>query len=310
MARAFRILAAGALYHVVARGNAQMAIYCDDIDRRRFLTILEAIVERYRIECHAYCLMSNHYHVVVRTLDPNLSSAFHYLNSVYAQWWNKRHERVGHVLQGRFKAQVIQREGYFLEACRYVVLNPVRAGLVKQVEDWAWSSYAASAGLEPCPPLLTTSLLLGRPSAPAWRAYRAFIAAGVPESDKAAALRCDVPLVGTEAFAAAHREVIERAHPTEVLRRDRAIGRPTLEELFAEVHDKPTRNLRIREARDRFHYRVSEIARHISLHYASVSRIASAGHSARGGRRSDPTVGKAPTPGISPQLEVRKASTP
>jgi putative transposase len=135
VSRPLRILDAGALYHVVARGNAKMAIYHDDVDRRRFLTILETVVEQHQIECHAYCLMSNHYHLVIRTLEPNLSPAIQYLNGVYAQWWNKRHKRVGHVLQGRFKAQLMQREGYFLEACRYVVLNPVRAGLVKKVED-------------------------------------------------------------------------------------------------------------------------------------------------------------------------------
>ena len=128
-----------------------MAIFCDDIDRRRFLTILETVAEQYRIECHAYCLMSNHYHLVIRTLEPNLSAAIQYLNGVYAQWWNKRHASGGARLAGRFKAQLIQRDGYFLEACRYVVLNAVRAGLVENVEDWTWSSYAATAGLAPCP---------------------------------------------------------------------------------------------------------------------------------------------------------------
>jgi putative transposase len=254
-----------------------MAIYHDNVDRRRFMGILETVVERHQIECHAYCLMSNHYHLVIGTLEPNLSTAIQYLNGVYAQWWNKQHKRVGHVLEGRFKAQFIQREGYFLEACRYVVLNPLRAGLVKKVEDWPWSSYAATAGLAPEPKMLTTGLILGTPSAREWRAYRAFIAAGVPDPEMTAAMRSDVPLVGSEAFAAAHRDVIEQAHPTEVLRRHRTIGRPTLDQLFAEVRDKPTRNLRIREARDRFHYRVSEIAKYVSLHYASVSRIATLG---------------------------------
>jgi putative transposase len=251
-----------------------MAIYCDDVDRRQFLSILETVVERYRLECHAYCEMSNHYHAVIRTLEPNLSIAMQYLNGVYAQWWNRRHGRVGHVLQGPFKAQLIQRDGYFLEACRYVVLNPVRAGLVHNVEDWPWSSYAATAGLAPVPKLLTTSLLLGTPSPAACREYRAFIAAAISESDVARALRSEVPIVSSEAFAVAQRDVIEQAHPIEVVRRDRAIGRPPLEALFADVGDKPTRNLRIREARDRFLYRVSEIAKHLSLHYGTVSRIA------------------------------------
>src|SRR5262245_34754461 len=151
MSRPLRILAAGALYHVVARGNDRMAIYHDDVDRWRFLANLETVADQYRVECHAYCLMSNHYHLVLRTLEANLSSAIQYLNGVYAQWWNRRHGRVGHVLQGRFKAQLVQREGYFLEACRYVVLNPVRAGLVNDVEDWPWSSYHYTAGFAPRP---------------------------------------------------------------------------------------------------------------------------------------------------------------
>jgi REP element-mobilizing transposase RayT len=283
MSRPLRILAAGALYHVVARGNAKMAIFLDDVDRDRLLMILATMVERYRVECHAYCLMSNHYHLVVRTFEGNLSSAMQYLNGVYAQWWNKRHTRVGHVLQGRFKAQLIQRDGYFLEACRYVVLNPVRAGVVGHVGEWSWSSYRSTAGLARRPPWLTTDLILGRRPAAECRAYRAFIAAGVVENDVTRAMRSDVLVVGSDAFAAAHRDAIGRAHPTEVLRRDRTMGRPTLTELFADVHDRPTRDARIREARDRFHYRVSEIARHVALHYASVSRIATAGRAGRSG---------------------------
>ena len=254
-----------------------MAIYHDDVDRRRFLATLETVVERYRMECHAYCLMPNHYHLVLRTLEPNLSAGIQYLNSVYAQWWNKRHTRVGHVLQGRFKAQLVQRDGYFLEVCRYVVLNPVRAGLVARVEDWRWSSYSATAGLRSQPPWLTTALILGtRPARPWHRMYRVFIAAGVSESEVARTIRTDIAVIGGTKFAAAYREAAERAHPTEVSRRNRAIGRPTLAQLFADVPDQATRNSRIREARERFHYRVSEIARHVSLHYASVSRIAAA----------------------------------
>jgi len=261
-----------------------MAIYCDDVDRRDFLSILEVALRQRRLECHAYCLMSNHYHLVLRTLEPNLSSAMQYVNSVFSQRWNRRRDRVGHVLQGRFKAQLIEMQDYFLEACRYVVLNPVRAGLVRNAEDFAWSSYAATAGLVPCPSLLTRSLLLGTASTAACRDYRAFIAAGVEESEASEAFRSDAPLVGSKAFAAAHWEIIAQAHSTEALRRHRTIGRPTLEEVFAEVRDRPARNLRIRDARHRFHYRVSEIARHLSLHYGTVSRIAVA---AQPGRSND-----------------------
>jgi putative transposase len=260
----------------MSRGNGKMAIYCDDIDRCRFLAVLERMVEQYSVECHAYCLMSNHYHLVLRTLEANLSRAIQYLNGVYAQWWNRRHTRVGHVLQGRFKAQLIERDGYFLEVCRYVVLNPVRAGLVSNVLDWPWTSYAATAGVGPRPVLLTTDLLLGsRAGGAACQAYRAFIAAGGLESAVTAAIRSDIPVVGTEAFVARYRPEIELAHATEVPRRQRQPGRPTLEALFAGVNDKKLRNVRIREARARFQYTLTEIASHIDLHYCTVSRIAS-----------------------------------
>ncbi len=291
MARPLRLLAAGALYHVTARGNDKMAIYRDDGDRRRFLTTLDTIVERYQVECHAYCLMSNHYHLVVRTLEPNLSSALQYLNGVYAQWWNRQHARVGHMFQGRPKAQLIQREGYFLEACRYVVLNPVRAGLVSNVEDWEWSSYAATAGLTLRPGLLTTGLILGTPCAETRRDYRAFIAAGVPDNEVTRLIRSDIPVIGSEAFAAAHRRLIEEADPTEVVRRDRTIGRPSLETLFTDVRDKSARDLCIREARGRFGYRISEIATHLSLHYASVSRIATVKEASLAGMQPDQSPG-------------------
>jgi REP-associated tyrosine transposase len=291
MSRRLRILAPNALYHVVARGNAKMPIYDDDGDRHQFLTILATVVEQYHVDCHAYCLMSNHYHLVIRTLEPNLSSAMRYLNSVYAQWRNRRHARVGHVFQGRFKAQLIQREGYFLEACRYVVLNPVRAGLITNVENWEWSSYAATGGLIPPPRFLTTRLILGMPSPMMCKAYRAFIAAGVSDSAVIPTMRSQVPLIGSDEFASAYRDTIEQAHRTEVVRRDRTIGRPSLDRLFADVHDKATRNVRIREARERFGYRVSEIAKRVSLHYASVSRIATAGGPVSGVRSSDRTVG-------------------
>ena len=121
----------GLTYHVTARGTGRMTIYRDDRDRRTFLHLLAAIVAPYRLHCLAYCLMDNHYHLVATTLDANLSRAIKHLNGTYAQWWNHRHGRPGHVFQGRFGAQVIEDDLYLLAACRYVVRNPVRAGVVR-----------------------------------------------------------------------------------------------------------------------------------------------------------------------------------
>jgi REP element-mobilizing transposase RayT len=259
----------------MSRGNARMAIYRDDFDRRRFLAMLTKVVVSYRLECHAFCLMSNHYHLLLTTLEPNLSAAVRQLNGVYAQWWNRRQGRVGHVFQGRFKAQIVQCDGHFLAACRYIVLNPVRAQLVRRAEEWRWSSYAATAGLGPRWPFLTTHLVLnGRPTQAAQLAYRSFVAEGTIDCPVGAAIRNDQRIVGDEDFVRSQKDAIEAAHSTEVAGRERSQGRINLTEIFADVGDRETRNLRIIEARTRYRYRLAEIATHVGLHYASVSRIA------------------------------------
>jgi REP element-mobilizing transposase RayT len=275
VARPLRILASNALYHVMARGNARMTIFCDDRERLRFLALLACIVERFCVRCHAYCLMPNHYHLVIQTRDPNLSRAIQYLNGVYAQWWNRRHARVGHVMQGRFKAQLVQEEGYFLRVCRYVVLNPVRAGLVAHPSEWAWSSYAATEGSVPRLAFLHVDAVLGGADTVASRmAYRRFVLADDDDGVIRAAVRDETLTIGDEAFAARFRSEIDEADVTEVPRRIRRTGRLTLDELFKEIPDRQVRNQRIAEARERYCYTLREIAAHLDLHYASVSRIA------------------------------------
>ena len=131
-----------------------MVIYLDDGDYRQFVHLLGEIVEDCAIRCWNYCLMPNHYHATVEPTRPNLSQAIRRLNGAYAQWWNKRHDRVGHVFQGRFKDQVVDRQSYLLALSRYVVTNPVRARLVARPEDWTWSSYRATVGHSPSPAFL------------------------------------------------------------------------------------------------------------------------------------------------------------
>src|SRR5262249_31646857 len=130
------------------------AIFCDAVDRRCFLRMFADVCASHRLECYAYCLMSNHYHIVLKTLEANLSHAFQVLNSGYAIWWNKRRKRVGHLLQGRFDSPVVQDGAYLLNVCRYVARNPVVAGLVREPDAWRWSSYRATVGLAPAPAFL------------------------------------------------------------------------------------------------------------------------------------------------------------
>lgn len=137
---------AGGLYHVTARGDRREAIYRDDEDRAAWLALLGAVCRRFNWRCHAYCQMTNQYHVVVETPKGNLSKGTCQLNGVYTQDTNRRHGLVGHLFQGRFKAILVERDAYLMELGRYVVLNPVRAGMVRQAQDWAWSSYRAMVG--------------------------------------------------------------------------------------------------------------------------------------------------------------------
>lgn len=146
MSRPIRIEFPEALYHVTARGDRREDIFEADQDRHVFLLTLAEVVTRFNWLCYAWCLMDNHYHLLIQTPDGNLSKGMRQLNGVYTQAGNRRHRRVGHLFQGRFKAILVDSDAYLLELSRYVVLNPVRAGMVKNIADWPWNSYRASVG--------------------------------------------------------------------------------------------------------------------------------------------------------------------
>lgn len=159
MARPLRIEFPDALYHVTSRGDRREAIFLDDSDRAQFLTLLGEACERFDAAVQAYCLMGNHYHLVLNTRAAKLSQLMRHLNGVYTQRFNRRHGKVGHVFQGRFKAILVDRDAYLLAVCRYVDLNPVRAGLVAAPADWVWSSCRALTGRAEAPPWLDARLL-------------------------------------------------------------------------------------------------------------------------------------------------------
>ncbi|WP_457443529.1 transposase [Roseateles sp. P5_E4] len=146
MSRPLRIEFPGALYHVTARGDRREDIFADDTDRARLMAVVAQGLGRFDAQLLSYCLMSNHYHFVVHTQVANLSLLMRHINGVYSQAFNRRHGKVGHLFQGRFKAILVDREAYLLEVCRYVELNPVRAGMVAGPADWPWSSYRAHVG--------------------------------------------------------------------------------------------------------------------------------------------------------------------
>jgi REP element-mobilizing transposase RayT len=162
MARAWRIEYAGALYHVLARGNEGRAIFVDDRDRARFLDLLAEATERFDIAVFAYVLMGNHYHLLLRTRLPNLSKAMQWLGVSYTSRFNRRHRRAGHLFQGRFRSILVQNEGYMLRLSCYIHRNPVRAGLVARLADYRWSSYRAYAYGKPPGPWLETGTILSQ----------------------------------------------------------------------------------------------------------------------------------------------------
>ena len=182
MARPLRIEFPDAFYHITARGNERKDIYRDDRDRERFLGYLETSVSRYKAVVHVYCLMSNHYHLLLSTPAGNLSQIMRHINGGYTTYFNKRHNRAGHLFQGRYKAILVEADPYAGELSRYIHLNPVRAGITVQPEKYLWSSYAAYIGKAAQPRWFTTDWLLryfGKKTADARKAYRFFVQAAV-----------------------------------------------------------------------------------------------------------------------------------
>ena len=161
MSRPLRIEFPGAIYHVTSRGDRREPIFDDEQDRELLLCVLAQALDRFDAQALAYCLMGNHYHFVLHTRAANLSRLMRHVNGVYTQAYNRRHGKVGHLLQGRFKAVLVDRDEYLLEVCRYVELNPVRAALVGEPGDWVWSSYRAHVGQAPTPAWLDTNGLHG-----------------------------------------------------------------------------------------------------------------------------------------------------
>ncbi|MEJ6122036.1 transposase [Vibrio sp. 2-Bac 85] len=156
MSRPLRLEFAGALYHVTSRGNGRNIIYLQDDDFELFLAILADVCDRYNWVVHAYCLMTNHYHLLVETLDANLSKGMRHLNGVFTQSMNRRHGRVGHLFQGRYKAILVDKDVYLL----YIVLNPIRAKMVNSPDEWLWSSWHCMLGNVDSPEWLSTDALL------------------------------------------------------------------------------------------------------------------------------------------------------
>jgi REP element-mobilizing transposase RayT len=241
-------------------------------DRAAWLDLFGLVCERFNWVCHAYCLMTNHYHLLVETIEGNLSKGMRQLNGVYTQYVNRTHRRVGHVFQGRFKAIVVEKDAYLLELARYVVLNPVRAGMVAQPEDWPWSSYCAMVGTEAAPTWLAVEGLLrgfGRTRGTARRNYIDFVRAGEGLPSVWHKLTGQIYL-GGEAFVQRMSALAEdRLEDLEVPRAQR---RPLARPLSHYVSAYADRREGMAQAYATGDFTLAEVAQAFGVHYATVSR--------------------------------------
>ncbi|MDO8806561.1 MAG: transposase [Elusimicrobiota bacterium] len=272
MARPLRIEYPGAVYHITSRGNRRGGIFLDDKDRKVFLAVFEETIRRFNASCHAYCLMSNHYHLVIETAESNLSRVMRHLNGVYTQIFNRKHRKCGHLLQGRYTAIVIEKSSYLLEASRYVVLNPVRAGIVDAPGDWEWSSYNAMAGLAEKPEFLTTRWLLeqfGEDMPGARVRYVEFV-----EDGRGSKLWNDLThgvVLGSEDFAGRCRLLAHgEGDLSEIPKEQRYADRPGLSAI---LNGPGLNSGKWMIAVDRFGYTQKEVASLMGMHYSYISRV-------------------------------------
>jgi putative transposase len=280
MVRPLRLEYPGAVYHVMSRGDARKSITRSQKDLRLFLDVLTEACEKYNIIIHGYCLMTNHYHLLIETPDGNLSIAMRHINGVYTQRSNARNKTVGHIFQGRYKAILVDRDEYLLCLCRYIELNPVRAGLVEAPEAWAWSSFRQIAELgTACEKFLTTDWMLSQFATTkklARERYIEYVKAEDASDDKPFENVISGCILGSEEFARQFDEPIwESDEIEEIARTHRHINRPPLSALFLDKKDLGLndRNRLIYEAVFDYGYGQKEIADYLGIYYTSVSRI-------------------------------------
>ena len=276
MTRPLRIELAGGLYHVTSRGDRSEDIFLDDADRLAWLELFAQTCMRFNWVCHAWCLMGNHYHIVIETIEGNLAQGMRHLNGVYTQTFNRTHKRVGHVFQGRYKSIIVEKDSYLLELARYVVLNPLRANMVKKVADWPWSSYAAMLGTQPAPEWLQTDWILGQFSPQRGRAinlYIDFVRAGVGLPSVWEQLSGQV-FLGSDKFLKRMQAKADKAAIGEIPRAQR---RPVAKPLdYYQTKHRDTKAA-MAAAYATGDYTLQTIADYFGVHYATVSRAVKKG---------------------------------
>jgi putative transposase len=288
MSRPLRIEFPGGLYHITSRGNEQKSIFLNPRDRLVFLDLLDDVVRKYHVICHAYCLMDNHYHLLIETPEANVSKSMRQLNGVYTQRFNRSRNRRGHLFQGRFTARIVDHDAYLISVARYIVVNPIRTKTVSKPGSWPWSSYNATAGSGPRPGFLATDFILSMfcdDRQNAQQQYQEFVNAGFCH-ELWKELRSRIFLGGAD-FVARVSEMIDcSTRVQEFSREERFAGRPELQHLL-DTTSSGTRDEFVVQACMRYGYSQREIGDFLGVHYSSISRIVNR-ELARMKRHSDP----------------------
>jgi putative transposase len=285
MARPLRFHLPGGLYHVHARGNDKQCIFTDDTDYERFLEVLGEALSRFRVTCVGFCQIWSHYHLVISPGELTISRMMQQLNSTYCQWFNRTHGRVGHVLQGRFAAHMIDSDSYLMTALRYVALNPVVAGTVSHPHKWRWSSYRATAGLEPVPAFLSLDCV--------WKAFDTDDPQEGQERFVTFVSGCEVDEALFNQFLIASRGFAKRIAPLldpyqdvrEFPYAHRFAARPPLEDVFKDVQSVASLHSAAREAFCTHAYTLSEIGKLVECAPSTVWRWVQNENARRGHRR-------------------------
>ncbi|MCK4707676.1 MAG: transposase [Gammaproteobacteria bacterium] len=238
-----------------------------------YLDVLSNVCERFNWVIHAYCLMTNHYHLLIETPDGNLSRGMRQLNGVYTQRFNRNNNRVGHVFQGRYKAINVQKESYLLELARYIVLNPVRAQMVRSARDWRWSSYRAAAGFIKPEKWLMVSWILSsfsRKKSEAVKLYRAFVSEGRDQPGPWEALKNQIYLGDEEFVNEVQDRISEETNLSEIPSSQKRQAAKLLDYYEKKYSDRDTS---IFKAYESGAYSMKAIGDYFGLHYSWVSRI-------------------------------------
>ena len=270
MARPLRIHIPGMLQHVISRGNAGEALFRDDVDYARYIELLGHTARRFGVVCESYCLMPTHVHLVLRPGLLTVSRMMQQLNSRYCQWFNRRHNRFGHLTGGRFKAPFVDTDRYFMQLIRYVLRNPVVAGLVANAADWPWSSYAALRDGVDRNQLVSIDgvwLALGTPT-PQAAARLLPVYLADPRDDE---FPDEGYLIGSEAFKRQFDDALRPSRKCEdYVRSERFASRPPLDEILPA--DESKHACGVKHAFFEWAYTLREIGRHLGRTTATIWR--------------------------------------